>query len=211
MVAGRRGEARQVRVVASTDVTARGKKHSIEEWLAQPLERRVELIDGELVERALPGGPHAFAQAAVMGALHPIFQRKPGGSGPGSGGWWFMTEPDVQLGDNGYRPDVAGWLRERTAEPPLARVITLRPDWICEILSESNRPNDTVLKLRRYHEAGVPHYWVLDPKRCTLTVFRHEPRGYASVLTADRTDRVRAEPFQATELVVGQLLGDDPD
>jgi hypothetical protein len=57
----------------------------------------------------------------------------------------------------------------------------------------------------------VPHYWVLDPKLGILTVFRHEPRGYASVLTADRADRVRAEPFDSMELTVGWLLGDDPE
>lgn len=211
----RMSNGRQVKRAASgwysSLVTERAKKHSIEEWLAQPPERRVELIEGELVERALPGGPHAFSQAAVVGALHPLFQRKPGGSGPGSGGWWFMTEPDLQLGANGYRPDVAGWRRERSPEPPLARLVTLRPDWLCEILSESNRPNDTVLKLRRYHEAGVPHYWVLDPTLGVLTVFRHQPQGYLSVLTADRSQRVRAEPFEAMEFLVGQLLGEDPE
>lgn len=190
-------------------MTERGKKLTITDWLAEPPERRVELIDGELVEKALPGGPHAFSQAAVVGALHPIFQRKPGGAGPGSGGWWFMTEPDVVLGSNGYRPDIAGWRRERSAAPPLERVITLRPDWICEILSESNRPNDTVLKLRRYHEAGVPHYWVLDPTQGSLTVFRHRAEGYLSVLTADREQRVHAEPFDAIAIEVGVLFGDD--
>lgn len=169
------------------------------------------LNDRELVERALPGGPHAFSQAAVLGALHPFFQRRPGGSGPGSGGWWFMTEPDLQLGANGYRPEVAGWRRETTPEPPLSRLVTARPDWICEILSDSNRPNDTVLKLRRYHQAGVPHYWILDPALATLTVFRHQGPGYLSVLTAERHERVRAAPFEALEFTVGQLLGDDPD
>lgn len=37
-------------------------------------------------------------------------------------------------------------------------------------------------KLRRYHEAGVPHYWLLDPDTGTLNVFRHEAQGYLNVL-----------------------------
>ena len=118
---------------------------------------------------------------------------------------------DIQLGNNGFRPDIAGWRRERSPQLPGGRPVTLRPDWICEILSDSNKHNDTIRKLRRYHEAGVPHYWLLDPETGTLNVFRHELQGYLSVLIADRGQRVRAEPFEALEVQVGVLLGDDPE
>ena len=126
---------------------------------------------------------------------------------------------DIQLGSNGFRPDIAGWRRERSPQLPVGRPVTLRPDWICEVLSDSNRSldfardrrHDTIRKLRRYHEAGVPHYWLLDPETGTLNVFRHELQGYLSVLIADRGQRVRAEPFEALEVQVGVLLGDDPE
>lgn len=192
-------------------MTERGKRHSIEEWLAQPSERRLELINGELVEKAAPDAPHSLSQAALVGNLYPTFFRKPGGAGPGSGGWWLMTEADIQIGADGYRPDVAGWRHERAPTQPAGRPITLRPDWICEVLSESNRTNDTIRKLRRYHEAGLPHYWILSPAEGTLTVLRHQPEGFLTVMTADRHQRVRAEPFEAVELHVGQLLGDLPE
>lgn len=192
-------------------MTQRGKHHTIADWLQQPSERRLELIDGELIEKALPDFPHGLSQASVLSILHPVFNRKPGGSGPGAGGWWIVSEVDIQLGANGFRPDVAGWRRERLAEPPQSRPVTLRPDWICEVLSDSNRANDTIRKLRRYHEAGVPHYWLLDPDTGTLNVFRHGPEGYTNALVADRHQRVRAEPFEAIEVHVGALLGDDPE
>ena len=205
------GEARQTGVVAFERMTERGKNHTIEEWLAQPSERRLELIDGELIEKAAPDGPHANSQGGVLEIFRPVFHRKPGGSGPSPGGWWILPEVDILLGENGYRPDVAGWRRERSPTLPSGRPVVLRPDWICEVLSESNRSNDTIHKLRRYHEAGVPHYWVLDPRGATLTVFRFAPLGYQSVLVADREQRVRAEPFEAIEVLVGALLGDDPE
>lgn len=198
-------------VVASHHMTERGRNHTIEEWLAQPSERRLELIDGEFIEKALPDVPHAISQAGVLVTLHPQFHRKPGGAGPGPGGWWILPEVDIQLGENGYRPDVAGWRRERSPSPPPGRPVTVTPDWICEVLSDSNRHNDTIRKLRRYHEAGVPHYWLIDPDSGTLNVFRHEAQGYLSVLVADRGQRVRAEPFDAIEVDVGVLLGDDPE
>lgn len=57
----------------------------------------------------------------------------------------------------------------------------------------------------------MPHYWLLDPTTGTVKVFRHEPQGYLSVLVAVRSQRVRAEPFEALEVQVGVLLGDDPE
>jgi Uma2 family endonuclease len=192
-------------------MTERGRPHTIQEWLEQPEERRLELIDGEFVEKAAPDAPHGNAQGGLIATLRPIFNRKPGGSGPTPGGWWLLPEVDIQLGSNGFRPDVAGWRRERMLAPTAERPVVLRPDWICEVLSESNRSNDTIHKLRRYHEAGVPHYWWLDPGSGTLSVFRREPQGYLNVLVAERGQLVRAEPFDAIEINVGILLGDDPE
>lgn len=36
-------------------------------------------------------------------------------------------------------PDLAGWRRDRMAEPPEAAAIELAPDWICEVLSPGVR------------------------------------------------------------------------
>lgn len=205
------GEVQRGGLVESFVMTERGRRLTIQDWLAQPPDRRVELIDGAFVEKTAPDTPHATSQVAVVGNLYPRFYGRSGGSGAGEGGWWLLAEADVQLGANGFRPDVAGWRRERSPEgPPTGRPITLRPDWVCEIVSDSNRANDTIRKLRYYFEAGIPHYWVLDPALGTLTVFEHEPRGYLSILFADRDQRVRAKPFDSLELKVGVLLGDDP-
>ena len=66
-------------------------------------------------------------------------------------------------------------------------------------------------KLRRYHQAEVPHYWLIDPIAQTLTVYRRAPEGYVNVLSAERGELVRPEPFDAIELRVGLWFGDDPD
>lgn len=183
---------------------------TVADWLAQPEDGRFELIDGALIEKAAPTFAHGMAQRGTAGALGGPFHRRPGGPG-GPGGWWIGTEIDVLLDGQGYRPDVAGWRRERLPEPPQERPVTVRPDWLCEIVSESNRSVDTVTKLRRYHQAGVPHYWILDQVDRTLTVYRHTGDGYLVALRAEAHELVRAEPFDAVELRVGVLLGDDPD
>jgi Uma2 family endonuclease len=134
-----------------------------------------------------------------------------GSPADGPGGWWIGTEVDIALDGRGYRPDLAGWLRERMPALPKERPVTVRPDWICEIVSESNRATDTIKKLRRYHQSGVPHYWILDQLERSLTVHRHGPEGYLIALRAGAEERVRAEPFDAIELHVAVLLGDDPE
>jgi Uma2 family endonuclease len=182
---------------------------TVADLLAIPEEhRRHELIDGVLVEKEAASGRHGRAQVRVARRLGP-YDRRPGGRWPG--GWWFATEVEIQLSETQvFRPDVLGWRRERMPEMPVEVPIVMTPDWICEILS-SNRRNDIVTKKRAYHEHHVGHYWLLDPSDETLTVYRWHTDGYVELLVAERHETVRAEPFDAIELRVAVLFGDDDD
>ncbi len=183
--------------------------HTIDDLLAIPeARRRHEIIAGELVEKEAASGRHGGAQGRLFRKLGP-YDRRPGGRWPG--GWWFATEAEVMFArDEVYRPDIAGWRRDRMAELPSEVPITVRPDWVCEVLS-SNKRNDLVRKKRGYHRHGVPHYWLIDPIEETLSVNRWTADGYVEVLSADRSEIVRAEPFDAIELRVGVMFGDDDD
>jgi Uma2 family endonuclease len=186
-----------------------GQPATLADLLAIPEERRRhEIIDGVLVEKEAASGRRGAAQVRIARRLGP-YDRRPGGTSPG--GWWFATEVEIILADTQvFRPDVAGWRRERMAALPTEVPITLRPDWICEILS-TNRRNDLVKKKRAYHQHRVGHYWLIDPIDETLAVHRWHPDGYVEVLMADRDDRVHAEPFDAIEIWVAVLFGDDDD
>jgi Uma2 family endonuclease len=173
-------------------------------------ERFHELIDGELIQKATPAYEHGRTQGRSFRSLGP-FDRRPGGPPDRPGGWWIAIEVEVQIGDNVYRPDVVGWRRDRVPEEPKGSPVTILPDWICEVLSPSNASHDTVTKMRAYHRARVPHYWLLDPGEQTLMVLRYTPEGYLHVLSAVRGERVRAEPFDAIELQVGVFFGDDEE
>lgn len=184
------------------------RKATIEDFYAIPEERRFhELIAGEIIEKANPSGEHGNAQAGVIFTARQ-FQR-PAGNGPG--GWWILTEVEVLLetGDI-VRPDVVGWRRETCPECPTGFPVRSRLDWICEVISPKRANDDTVKKLRLYHRVAIPYYWLVDSRDATLTVMRWSDSGYITVMAAERGETVRPEPFDAIELQVGTLFGEDP-
>lgn len=169
-----------------------------------------EILDGELVRKAMPSGRHGRVQRVLGGRIGDPYDRRPGGLLPG--GWWIVTEVEVQFAeDQVYRPDVLGWRRERLPELPQTMPILVRPDWVCEVLSPSNARNDRVKKMRVYQRCGVPHYWMVDPEDQALSVYRWTSEGYLLTLTAERGERVRAEPFGEVELDVDALFGDEEE
>ncbi|MEO7331286.1 MAG: Uma2 family endonuclease [Minicystis sp.] len=184
---------------------------TIADLLAIPEHERFhEIIDGELVRKAMPSFLHGGTQAGLTGRLDGPYNRRPGGRWPG--GWRFATETEILFEDQQvYRPDVAGWRRERLPELPRESPLTLRPDWVCEIVSPSNERNDVVKKMRTYQRCGVPHYWLLDPIAETLIVYRWSKDGYILVLSAEGEERVSAEPFDAMSFSVRGLLERDDD
>jgi Uma2 family endonuclease len=184
---------------------------TIDEMLAIPEgERFHEIIGGELVRKAMPSGPHGRAQFRVATEIGGPYDRRAGRGGPG--GWIFATEVEIRFdADNLFRPDVAGWRRERLQRLPAESPIVVRPDWVCEILSASNKQNDLFRKLRVYQRCEVGHYWIVDPVEEGLAVYRWTREGYLLVLTAASAERVRAEPFAEVALSVRELVGGDDE
>ena len=167
----------------------------------------VELIDGEIVHRAMARPEHGSAQMKLGGLLDGFNRGSGGPRGPG--GWWLMTEVDVlyEKTDEVFRHDVLGFRRESCPARPAGVPVTVRPDWVCEVLSASTARYDLVKKHRTLHRHGVPHYWIVDPEHETLTVQRWHADGYVTAITGAAGDVIRAEPFAAVELDVGELFG----
>jgi Uma2 family endonuclease len=170
---------------------------------------RLELICGHIVEKASPSPDHSFAEIKLGAAVDP-FNRKAGPRGPG--GWWIFTEiHTAYTSGDVYCHDAAGWRRDRVATRPTEWPIRLRPDWVCEITSPKHEAHDLVDKPRVLHTAEVPHYWILDPSERVLLVHRWSRDGYVVVQRASSGETVRAEPFDAIELRVAELFGDEED
>ena len=192
--------------------TARSlRSATLADLLAIPeAERHHEIVDGDLVRKALPSLRHGAAQAGLAEELGVAYGPRSRGRGPG--GWVFATETEVRLAeDQIYRPDVAGWRRERMPLLTGSSPLDIVPDWVCEVLSASNAAHDLVKKRRTYHRSRVSHYWILDPEAETLTVYRWTADGYLVVLDATGDERVRAEPFDTIELSVTSLVAGDAE
>jgi len=182
---------------------------TFEDLLAREDPDRLEIIGGEIVEKAMPSPRHGRTEIKLGVAIDP-FNRKPGSRGPG--GWWIFTEIHVAyVRGEIYCHDAAGWRRDRVPIEPTEWPVRIRPDWVCEIVSPKHERHDCVDKPRVLHAAEVPHYWILDPDEKILLVHRWSPNGYTVVQRAAAGETVRAEPFEAIELRVSALFGDEDE
>jgi Uma2 family endonuclease len=175
--------------------------------LSAPAHKVAEIIEGELVLSPRPAGPHSVALSALGEELGPPFKRGRGGPG----GWIILDEPELHVGGNVLVPDIAGWRRETMASVANEPYFTIRPDWVCEVLSPSTERRDRGDKIRLYARAGVTNAWLVNPLQHTLEILRLSPETPTQWTTlAVFTDdaKVNAEPFESFELDLAVLWQD---
>jgi Uma2 family endonuclease len=179
------------------------RRATYQDLLALPNDIRAEIVAGEIATLPAPRPRHSKPQGALRRFIGGPYDDDDGYGGPG--GWWIFFEVDVQLGADVVRPDLSGWHRERLAVPDV-RPIDIPPDWICEVLSESNEAHDRVTKRRLYAEHHVGHYWIVDPEARTLEAFTLEKGRWVDAGSFDSTSIARITPFPEVELSVGRLF-----
>ena len=180
--------------------------HTVDDLMAWPGDEPVELIDGAIVQRPMTRFEHGLVQTGLLGQAFPLVR------GQGPGGWWIVPEISVRYSDN-HCPshDLAGWRKERLPQRP-AGVMSVLPDWVCEILSPGHERKDTLTHFLRLQRAGVPFYWIIDPKEPALIAHALDASRYRTVFTAEGPDEtsltVRVPPFEEIALDLGLLFGD---
>lgn len=157
-----------------------------------------EILEDELYAHPRPAWSHMEAMQALSAHLVARFQE-----GKGSlGGWWLGVEPELHFGREVLVPDLAGWRRERRPHPPnrsghFTRVV---PDWVCEVLSPSTARVDRCRKMPIYFREGVSQAWLIDPRQCTLEVYRRGSTDWRLVTTYAGNVTVCAEPYDVVPL-----------
>jgi Uma2 family endonuclease len=182
------------------------RRHTIDDLMAWPGDERVELINGDIVQRPMTRFEHGLAQSALSDEIQ-VFKRR-----GGPDGWWIVTEISVQYSEHQCPShDLAGWRKARVPQRP-SGVMTLAPDWVCEILSPGHERKDLIHHLMLLQRAGVPHYWIVSPDDRTLIAYALDAGGYPVIFSADYPlgtvpGRVRVPPFDAVELDLGYVFG----
>lgn len=132
---------------------------SYEEYLQIASDSRImEWVDGEVITYMLPGLIHQDISeflSQLIGAFVKIFQL----------GKMIYAPFEVKLAPNGpsREPDILF-----VHNINLSRLKDSRfegaPDLVVEIISPSSVREDKVRKFDEYEQAGVPEYWLIDPR-----------------------------------------------
>ena len=156
--------------------------------------QRTELVHGEIVVSPSPFADHAWIVSFLHIALGNFAHSR-------SLGVVFGGPVDVILAsDVVYVPDICfvsqgrlGIVRDRIYGPP---------ELCVEVISESNRTHDTVVKYSDYAKYGVEEYWLVDPREREISTWR---------LAGERYELIgRAAPGQQVSTIVLEGLALDP-
>lgn len=148
-----------------------GKKQgefTLDDYYAMPEDTRVELIDGVLYEMLAPTTIHQDFGFQIAHRLQEHIKKNMGKC------WVAVAPVDVQLDcDNRtiVEPDV---IVVCNRDKIIRRCVYGAPDFIVEVLSPSTKKKDLTIKLKKYTEAGVKEYWLVDPDAKRVMVYRFE-------------------------------------
>lgn len=157
--------------------------------------RRYELIDGCLIVTPSPGPPHQLMLGelylALRAAQTPAWYTILGLDYMPSE--WTTFVPDLLVVDHDER--------RRGGKGT-------RPELVVEVLSPSTRHIDRGLKRAAYAAAGVPLYWILDPRQPSLLVLELAGDEYLEAARVEGDEVYDAtRPFPVT--LVPAALGID--
>lgn len=180
------------------------KLHTLTDLLNRP-DDRMELINGEIVQRPMARMEHGLVQSNTVAELDSF--RRP--SGPG--GWWIATEVSVHYAAHQCPThDLAGWRKERLPQRP-SGVVELTPDWVCEIVSPGHERKDTLTLFLLLQRHQVPYYWLVWPEERSLVAWQLENGGYKTIASitapAGVEQKQHIPPFDAVAIDLGYILG----
>jgi len=174
---------------------------TLDDLTASP-DERVELINGEIVQRPMARSGHGIVQGNTTTELGP-FSRK-----TGPGGWWIITEVSVNYELHQCPShDIAGWRKERMPERPQG-VIDIPPDWVCEIVSPGHERKDTLTIFLLLQRHKIPFYWLIWPEDKVLIAHQLDGDSYRVVKTISGQTKARIPPFDDIELDLNYILGE---
>ena len=139
-------------------------------WLTDRSRRLIEFTDGYVQELPWP----TFSHQAILAFLYRLFHAWVGPRG----GVVVFSALRLRVREGMFREPDLLLLRDRS-DPRCQDRYWLGADLVVEVVSPDRPERDLVDKRIDYAEAGIPEYWVVDPRDQTITVFELRAEGYA--------------------------------
>ena len=138
-------------------------------WLTDQSNRLIEFTDGCIEELPMPTSTHQ----AVLLFLYDQFRAylKP------RGGIVMVAALRMRVRAGTFREPDLLLLRDR-ADPRYQDRYWLGADLVVEVVSPDNPDRDLVEKRADYAAAGIPEYWIADPRHKTITVLTLQADAY---------------------------------
>lgn len=182
----------------------RDGEYTLEDYYALPDDRRAELIDGVIYDMVSPTSIHQALLWQIFKQLSKCIEKKNGQCMP------FFAPLDVQLDCDDktmLQPDI---LIVCDREKIRKGKIYGAPDFVLEILSDSTRKRDMVIKLAKYAAAGVREYWIVDPDKNKVIVHDFEKGnvgiyGFGHVVKAEIFGGACEVDFKEIEKYISRL------
>ena len=82
------------------------------------------------------------------------------------------------------------------------------PDLVVEIVSPGSVVRDRVHEKEIYEQAGVPEYWVVDPKYFSVEVYEHTDAGYTLFQEAEGEGTVKSKVIEGLEISAQDIFSE---
>lgn len=164
---------------------------------------RRELIDGELIVTAAPGGRHQDV-VLELGSRLLAYTKLHGGK-------VYIAPRDLYLADDTVlEPDVL-FIRPNNINRVEERFVRGIADIVVEVSSPSTRRLELVRKRDVYQRFGVPEYWFVDLDADRVETYRLERGRYGPPTILFRGKTLTSPLAPSFSLPIGELLGPAED
>ena len=157
-------------------------------WLTDRCNRLIEFTDGHVQELPMPTFTHQAALLALYRLLHDFLAPR--------GGVVIVAALRMRIRAGKFREPDLLLLRDRS-DPRCEDRYWLGADLVAEVVSPDDPNRDLIEKRADYAEAGIPEYWIVDPRDETITVLTLDGDTYVEQGVYSRGDSA------ASSLLVG--------
>jgi Uma2 family endonuclease len=179
------------------------KRYTYADYLTWDENIRCELIDGiPYMMSPAPSRIHQHIVGALFNQLYNFLKDKPCKA--------YVAPFDVRLSadkrdDTVLQPDI---LVVCDSEKLDDQGCTGAPDLVVEVLSSSSDKHDRVIKFRKYLEAGVREYWIVNPDSKTVNVYILENEKYTAYAYSE-SDSVPSHVLQGCTILLGEVFKEE--